>query len=286
MFEWVVLGAAALGAAGSVAAYVGRRRIHARWAARLSAVAGRVEGRASPASAFDDPELRATIDGTQVTLRLLDFAKGVQGRVQTQAALPDTANLVRLYVGWDVETVPPELAHVPEVTGLGPQRVDGQLHVRAEDAALARRVIGDALLDLADVRREARARAVELVVRGGYVTSVFHGLEPTESLLERALLVTARLAPRIDAASRGTQLPAGDPAPPAATSDPAAPSASETPRDDDAAPPRSGPCGLCDESDDKDGWVHCIRCGAPYHARCFAQATQCLEVGCGSTVAR
>ncbi|MCA9549547.1 MAG: hypothetical protein KC933_05885 [Myxococcales bacterium] len=279
MIEWVVLGAAALGAGGYAVRLLTRGRAHGRWSTLLAEVAQAIEGRASPASRFDNPELRAEVDGLTLTLRLYDVHKGAGGRAEVQVRLPDPDDTSRLYLGWDVAETPPDLAHVPEVPYPTTLRVQGVLTARADDPVLATRVLESSLLELTDVRREANAKQVEVVVRGGYLTLVLHGLEPTTQLLVRALKTTAALAHRVGSAAKGTALPApADPVPTQGSGD-SEPVPAPEPL------PEAGPvtCGLCGGTPSGSGaWVRCRRCRTPYHAECFQQATACLEEGCGS----
>lgn len=273
MIEWVVIGVGAALGAGILARAVRGKKSRGDWAERLEEVAARVGGR--PSVGAEHPELRAEVDGTTVTLRLVDVAAGARGRVEAQASLPDPDNTARLYLGWDTSAPPAGLEHVPEVAPDGPSRLEGHLVLRADDPTLAHRALAAARLDLVDIRKEANARALELTARGGYLTLVVHGLEPTTSLLERSLKVVARLARVVDEASRGTALPAPEAH---ADGDPEEPAAGPTPVPPDAR------CELCDSGERAGiGWVRCGSCGAPYHEDCWAQATACLAVGCHGT---
>lgn len=273
MIEWVLLGAATLAAGGWVVRRVGKGRVHGDWSERLQEVADRVDGRASPATADDHPQLRAEVRGLTITLELIDIHAGSRGRVQAQVPLPDPNNTCRLYLGWDMLKTPKDVMHMPSVPP-GPTRLEGQVELRADDGTFAERVLNKAALQLMDLRREGQGRAVELVVRGGNLTLVVHGLEPTTSILERSLKVTADLAHLAHEASQGTQLGAGD-------SDPSTPTPDEP---GPALPAGELKCELCGEEHQAgEAWVVCAACGAPYHAACFQQATACLVAGCGST---
>jgi hypothetical protein len=355
MIEWVVLGAAVLGAGGLAVRLFTRSRAHHQWAGLLAEVAQTIEGRASPASRFDDPELRAEVDGVTVTLRLVDIHKGAGGRVEAQARLLDPDETARVYLGWDVLAAPADLAHVPEVPYPNTLRVQGTLTARADQPVVVNRLLEAALLELTDVRREANARQLEVVVRGGYLTLLLHGLEPTAHLLVRALRTTASLAHHLDRAMRGTSLagpgsaepthpppqpdgllraslapgpgsaepthPPPQPggllraslAPGPGSAEPTHPPpqpggllrASLAPGPGSAEPTHPPPqpdgllraslapgpgspqgkvaCELCGGEPSAHGaWVRCRRCGAPYHAECFQQATACLREECGS----
>lgn len=270
MIEWIIAGAAALIAGGLAARRVSKKKVHGDWSERLTEVAQRVGGRASPATADDHPQLRAELEGLTVTLELIDIHAGARGRVQTQAGLPDPDNTSRLYLGWDALETPKDLTHIPKQT-TGPTRLEGQVELRADDAVFGARVLQGAALQLADLRREGQGRALELVLRGGYLTLIVYGLEPTTAILIRGLEVTARLAHLVDEASRGTQLPAGPSEAPA------------LPAPASAVDPETR-CELCGDTASPDTpWVRCRACGTAYHERCFLQATACLVAGCSGT---
>ena len=248
----VAAGVAVLGGGSWIYSVVKRGNAHARWKPLLDEVARKLNGRASPGSMFDAPELRAELDGLTVTLRLKEIHKST-AQVLAESRLPESAGAVRLYFGWDVAQAPPDLAHVP--------RVDSREGIaKADDAALAARFFDRAMIDLIDVRREANARALEVIARGGYVTLVLYGIQETTHLLERMLIVSSRLAQTIGAVASGTALP----------------------------PPKTLDliCALCDQPHDTKPWVQCARCEAPYHRACFEQAGSCLRPDCGSTQSR
>ncbi|MEQ8275527.1 MAG: hypothetical protein RMA76_33295 [Deltaproteobacteria bacterium] len=266
MIEWALLGAAALGAGGYALRVVQRGRVHRRWAKILDDVAHDLGARASAGSRFDSPQLRTEIDGTTVTIVVNGIDRGVRDRrgVAT-ATLPDIANTVRFYFGWDVAKIPVAVEHVAEVPYPPIQRVDGDVKIRADDAAMATRFMREAILDLIDVRGAASAHALEVIAKGGYLELVVHGVTEQPAVLTRAARACARLATIVDTISRGTTLPAPEPEAPTL--------------DDDAT------CALCDATRAEDeAWVVCAGCEAPYHAACFAQATACVR--CGDTKSR
>jgi hypothetical protein len=269
MIEWVILGAAVFAAGGFAVRRSGQKRVQGDWTKRLEEVAGRVGGRASAGA---HPELRAEVEDLTVTLQLIDIQAGAKGRAQAQVRLPDPDNTSRFYLGWDTTESSQGLEHVPEVPA-GLHSLSGEVQVRADDPTLALRVMKSAALDLADIRQEAQARALELVARGGYLTLIVHGLEPTTGMLERSIKVTGRLAHLVDQASKGTRLPAPSDTPPAESNE-ASPALAPVP--DDAR------CELCTDGPTESPWVRCVGCGAIYHELCFQQAAGCLVDSCDS----
>jgi hypothetical protein len=251
MIEWVAVGAGALALGGGGWAYalMKRGKAHARWKLVLDEVARSLGGRASPGTMFDAPEFRAELDGTTVTLRLRDIHKSAEeGSAHAESKLPESAGMMRLYFGWDVPSAPTELVHVKDVPPIG--GVEGAVIAKAEDAALAASFMERALIDLIDVRREANAHGLEVIVRGGYLTLVLHGIQETPHMLERMVIVSTRLSKLVQ------------------------PGASEQAID--------RPCTLC-EAKGGGAWVRCARCEAPYHRACFEQAGSCLVERCGET---
>src|SRR5207248_8246125 len=143
---------------------------------------------ASPGTIFDAPELRLSVGGIDVLLKLRGIENPERGVAIVEAPLPSSPNaasdMLRLYVGWDVSSVPRGLEHIPEIpfprVGL-----DGRLVVRASDAAIASRFVERATPGLLDIRREARARAMEVLCRGGTLQLAVHGIRDSASGLER-----------------------------------------------------------------------------------------------------
>jgi hypothetical protein len=255
----ILAAAALLGGGGWFYLLVKRGRAHARWKSVLDQVAKELGGRASPGSMFDAPQLRAELEGLTVTLRLSNIHKtAASGIARAESKLPDNAGAARLYFGWDVAAAPTDLAHVPDVPATA--RTDGEVIAKADDAALASRFMDRAMIDLIDVRREANAHGLEVICRGGYLTLVLHGIQETAHMLERIVIVSARLAQLVGAIASGTALPEGK---------------REVSLD--------LVCALCDEKYDGKPWVKCARCGSPYHRVCFEQAGACLVEGCGET---
>ncbi len=256
--EWLLLGAA-LGGGLFAWRWIARAKSHGRWKALLHGVAAQLEGRASPSA--DGPELRAEADGQTVTLKLVDYQKS-SGHVVAVVPLPDRSNTVRFYVGWDVPTAPAEVAHIPVVPSPGGLGLDGQVEIRAENAALALRFVPQAALALEDVRQKAGARGLMLTTKGGYLTLTLLGLQQSPELLAQTVRVTAKLAVLIGQVSAGTSLP----------------SATES-----EAPITSViRCESCQERPQAgEPWVRCAACKRPYHAACWRQSGPCVH--CGDT---
>lgn len=251
---------------GGVGAYTlaGRSRAHGRFKPVLDEVARKLGGRASPATMFDSPELRAEIGGSTVTLRLQDIHKAAtRGTAVAEAALAEGTPPLRLYFGWDIDVIRPELLYIPEVPVPRAFAVSGRVITRADDPSVAARFADEAVTHLADVRREAEARAIEVLVRGGSLRLAVHGIQASPFMVERIVLACAHLA---RAAAR-------------AAKPGAAPEEAPSPR---AAPLGDEPCGLCAERP-KPGerWERCGKCRTPYHHDCVRSATGCLTPGCG-----
>ena len=196
MLGWALIG---LGVAAGGARWLRARRSNrthrALWPPLLTAVAARYAGRAS--SAGDSPGLRGTVDGTTVTLTLYDTQQPPDRvRAEAEVALPDTNNIFRLHVGWDIIAAPQDLDHVPPVDA-GFVGLDGDVAVRADHPAVALRFLAATALDLIDVRRESLARALEVRVRGGYLQLTLHGMDAHEAAIDRVLKVAASLAHHI-----------------------------------------------------------------------------------------
>lgn len=284
MLEWIALGALALGGGGYVAGLMKRGRAHSAWKKTLEEVAEKLKGKASPATMFDAPELRATVDEITVTLKLTDIHKGPSGHATAESELPEGARSVRLYLGWDVPKTPTDMEHIPQIEARS-TRVDGEVIMRADDAATGARFMKQAMIDLIDIRREAQSRAMEVIARGGYLKVVMHGVTQTSYMLERLVRTSVKLAKHLEAVSQGTALPAGEEAPKALPSGEATGGEAPPPQDDGAkaeALEKDAVCGLCDDHP-KPGehWVRCVQCGTPYHKACFLQANACLS--CGET---
>lgn len=210
-----------LWAGGSVvvlsAALAARRRVQkgsafARWRRLLYEVSQTMGGRVSAPHPSEAPQLRAEIAGRTVTLTLANFtADPARIRADAQVALPEGGNLVRLYVGWDAVDAPPDFAHVPVQIVTVPPGLDGRLQIHAEDPTVGERFLAQTAVDLLDVRRETEARALEVRVRGGYLTLSTDGTRPTAPMLERTLRAAHRLSDAVQTASRRSSREDDDP---------------------------------------------------------------------------
>ena len=283
----IALGTAVVGSGGLAYRLFGKRRAHERWKTLLLKVAEKKGGRASPGSMFDAPELRIEWNGTTVTLKLVDIDQGPEGSAAVAAAaLPEHLSDLRLYFGWDVDRPPPEVSPLPEVNTLRQGQLSGQVLARADDPDLAERFLKHALHHLVDVRREAHARSVEVLARGGHVTLTLNGIQETEYMLERIVIVSSQLGEIFT----DLREPAGLSAKQAGL--PGDGPASGAPKPTSLAPPDSRPhpgrpCTLCGlPSQGRERFVCCIRCQSIYHQGCFHQAARCVEDGCGETQAK
>jgi RING finger family protein len=280
------IGALAILVAGASYGYslYQKGRAHARFKLSFEEIARKLGGRASPGTIFDAPELRLMFGDAEVLLRLRGIEHPDRGVAIAEVPLSAGASsdMLRLYVGWDVSSVPRGLEHIPEIpfprVGL-----DGRLIVRTNDAAIASQFIERAVPDLSEVRREARARALEILCRGGSLQVAVHGIRDSAIMLERIVFAALRMRELVQAIRKNEAPARHDPAPERPRSPPP-PSAPEQ-----ASPPPEPPapavaCTLCAESKKKDeAWVACSRCRAPYHRRCWAQATGCIEKDCPET---
>lgn len=232
------LGAVALLAAGSAYGYAlyQRGRAHARFKFALEEIARRLGGRTSAGTLFDAPELRVALGGATVMLRLKGIEQPSRGVAIAETPLGPSFEGLRLYVGWEVSSVPRGLEHVPEIP-LPRARFEGRLVVRASDAAIATRFVDQVTQALAEAKREARASALEVLCRGGVLQFAVHGIEDSPIMLERVLTVATRMREAIAGDAAGSDRPGEASA--AAT---AASAATETSDGTSPCPdPRSGP---------------------------------------------
>jgi hypothetical protein len=280
------IGAIVVAAAGGAVGWsmFKKSRAHTRWRAVLEEAAKKLDGRASPATMFDAPELRATVKDVLVTVKLQSIHDPKNGVAIAEAKLPDAAERLRIYVGWDVKKVPPGLEHVPEVEYPRASGLDGKLLVRASDRSIADRFTDAAVIDLVDIRREALAKAIEVIARGGYIHVIAHGLSESAFMVERMVGVTANLVRLV-----ASTLPGAAVADASRVAD--AEKIADTGRVADASKVADASrvadetrCTLCVERRNAgEQWVQCARCRAPYHAACFTQATGCVAEGCSET---
>lgn len=196
---------AALSVGIAVAHRIKKGAALARWRMLLDEVAGTMGGRVSAPGPHEAPQLRAEVAGRTVTLTLARFAADpARIRAEAQVALPDRDDLMRLYVGWDAVDPPPDFAHVPTRIVTVPPGLDGRIQVHADEATVAERFVDRCAADLLDVRRETEARALEVRIRGGYLTLITHGTRPTAPMLERTLRAAHRLSDEVHTAAEGS----------------------------------------------------------------------------------
>lgn len=201
MLVWSLIGAGVAAGAALAWSRTGRPGPRVEWAPLLDAVAARHYGQATGGST---PSMRATIDELTVTLTLFDTQRGAeQTRAEADVALPNTDNILRLYVGWDAMAAPRGFEHVAEVDAAS-TALDGRIHLRSDAPDRARQFLGESALDLVDVRRETLAESVEVRVRGGYLQLQVEGVDPREAAIERLLRIAVRLARSVDRLSRAT----------------------------------------------------------------------------------
>jgi hypothetical protein len=280
MLEIGALAVLVAGASYGYSLYL-KGRAHTRFKVAFEEVARKLGGRTSPGTIFDAPELRLTIGKSQVLLRLRGIEHPDRGVAIVEVPLESSAisDHLRLYIGWDVASVPRGLEHIPEIpfprVGL-----EGRLVVRASDAPLATRFVERTVADLAEMKKDARARAIEVLIRGGSLQLAVHGVRDSSAMLERIVIASLRIqmllgdAPEVEDAR---PKPRREP-----LKEASAPAADRIEAPEVNAPPV--PCALCtDLKKPGEAWVRCGRCRAPYHHKCFLQATGCIEKDCHET---
>lgn len=256
-----------LAAVAGVALYrnMKRGKRHGVWRTALEEAATKLGGRASPGTRFDTPQLRAAVDGIDVTVTVKQAHKSdAHGVAIAETPLAEATRNIRLYFGWDVGSIREEIEHFPEVEGFIP--LEGRTHLRSDHPEVARAFVSHAAKDFSDVRREANAHAVEVLIRGGTLRLAVHGVEQSSWMIERIVTATSRL-------TRGLEYFAGAP---------------ENARHVVTSAPDDNPrCELCTERrQEGTPWIACARCGATYHQTCWVQATGCLVTGCEETRSR
>lgn len=212
--ELLLLGAGAVLvvlAGGFAVGFVRRGRDHRRWQLALNEAARRLpSARTSPGTRFDGPELRSEVEGYTVSVRVRPGRRPeVEGAAYASVALGPDAPHSRVWLGWDAGEPPADSRHLPELA-IEAQRVDGRILALGDDAAFAQRTLDGVYLDLLDVRREARAHAVVLTVRGGYLELQFFGIQVSAHLLERLTRASARIAAALPRFAAATALEGGD----------------------------------------------------------------------------
>ena len=243
----------------------GKRR--AEWRPALEGAARALGGRASVGALLDQPEVRAEVDGLVVTLKLRHVERGSAHVIAAAEASLPGAGTERLYLGWGLKKAPEDLGYIPEVPLPPAFGLEPPVHLRSDLGDRAARFAEASVLELAGLKREAHADAVEVLIRGGSIRLAVHGLRPTDAASERLVRTTARLA----------RIFAGDRALPEPEVKQLGPSSSAAPAVDR--------CGLC-SGERRAGvpWVRCTRCNTPHHAECWQTATGCSKEGCGGAI--
>jgi hypothetical protein len=268
--EWILLIVLAVAAAGAWMFTSARRRARALparaggadWRPAIEAAARSLGGR--PALAGADAELRAEHEGLTVTVKV----RGTD--VSAEASLHAGAKPLRIYLGAGGAAPPSDFAHVPEAELPPAFALEPPVVLRSDDAPRAVAFAEAGAMDLVRVQREAGARSVDVLARGGSIRVGVYGARPAPEAIEALVQTATRLAGRLggdEALPRGAastkQLPAKIPA--------------------------VESCALCGGAR-RPGveWVVCARCGSPHHAECWNTATGCSKAGCGgvTTAAR
>lgn len=166
-----------------------KARGEAAWRAAMEA-ATRALGAGEVSATADGPRLRATLDGASVALAVRDVRAAARSIATADVVLPADAPTARLYVGWGVTAPPAELAHIPEVDTVARRGFVGRVYVRSDDAAVAERFVETQARALVELRRVGRARALEVLVRGGRLHLALHGPACTPDVV-RALVAEA-----------------------------------------------------------------------------------------------
>lgn len=281
---------AAVGLIGyGVYRYTKRGKAHEQWRAVLDEAAERLGAQASAGSRFDAPQLRATVAGVRVTVTVKEaYDSADKGVVVCEARLANGLEKVRLYFGWDIGKVKTEVEHIKPVNVPHAFGLTGQLNLRADDPDLGRDFFEHALNDVADVRREASAHGMEILVRGGTLRMAVHGIEQSAWLIERSVTATARLLRGVEYyCGASDSKPARGPNRPASQRTTGG-NVERTMGPDDGttegAAHGTPECTLCSEHRKPDqSWIRCARCESPYHRDCWVQATGCLAEGCAET---
>lgn len=225
------------------------------WAKPIETAAASLKGR--PAIAGGDAELRAEAEGVTVTVK-------TRGSLLTaEAPLYPEAKEVRIYLASGIEKTPQDLTYLPEAALPPAFGLDPPVILRSDDPLRAAQLAEGSVLDLSGAQREASARAVEVLIRGGTLRLALHGAAEKAAAIERAVSAAARLVVRLGgnrqlAEASIKQLPASTPAIPT--------------------------CTLCG-GQQRPGvaWVKCRRCGSPHHKECWDSAHHCSKEGCGDT---
>jgi hypothetical protein len=232
---------------GGVGVYLLGRGRQQRQLPALTEASQRIAGRLSAGSA--DPELRAELDGRTVTLKLSDAGR----QAAATTALPDLANTVRFYFGWDAPKVPAGLEHVKSVEPPNATLVAGQTTMRADDPALSARFLEATTVALTDLYQTASAKGLEVLSRGGYLTLTVHGANFSADALTATMATAAQLAAVLDRLVKSPNLlPAGS----------------------------KVACAICtDFKKDGEAWVRCEKCQGAHHLDCWRRVGTCGACG-------
>ncbi len=210
MIEWALVAAAGgvLGAGAYSYNLFQRAKAHKLWKSLLEDYTQGHPGRVSMGSIFDGPEVRIDQQASTVTIKLQQVHRRAQtARASTEGSLSEVA--ARIYLGWDTSEVPAEMSHLSLVEYAGLERAEGEVLLRGDDSAATIRFFDAALIDLLDLRREAQAHGLEVIIRGGYLRLVVYGLSPSDYLIERLAKVHENLLKIAQESVKGTQLGPG-----------------------------------------------------------------------------
>jgi hypothetical protein len=244
-----------------------RGKVLTEWKMVFEEAASRLGGTVT-GSRHEAPSLEATVDAIAVEVTVQEATKAPdKGVAIARASTTSAADGIRLYFGWDVKNLRRELEVIPRIPFPNAFGLVGAVMVRADDAAFASHFVEYAANDLADVRREAEAHGLETLLGQGTFRIAVHGIQRSPWMIERIVTAASRLV-------RGIDYYAGRMARPS----------TPAPSRDAQATFEDATCSLCAEPRKTgEAWVKCNRCRAPYHGKCWVQATGCLSVGCAET---
>lgn len=193
MIEWIALGVGAAAAAAGAWAWSRRGRDDrvVGWAACFR------EASSGSAVIADGCELHAAGEHARWTARI-ERATASLGALEIESDRTDIDG--RLFVGWDAEA-PASVMHWTELTARA-RRAPGAWTVRADPDFGVEAWLEAAHLDLLDLRKQSRARGVELMVSGGYVRLRLVDARPAPGLVDRAIEAADRLALSLARAAR------------------------------------------------------------------------------------
>lgn len=215
----------------------------------LTEASAQIAGRLSAGGA--EPELRAELEGRTVTLKVRDG--GRVGAATTN--LPDLANTVRFYFGWDAPSVPAGLDHVKAVEPPNAAIIPGRTTMRADDPGLSARFLEATATLLLELYQGANARGLEVLSRGGYLTLTVHGQGLSAEGITTTMRTASTLAAILDRLVKTPNaLPAG----------------------------AKVACALCtDFKKDGEVWVRCEKCQGAHHQDCWRRSGSCGACGHG-----